>query len=165
MDGPIRERILTPALAAFLVVVLGLVAASLATRRPSPDLEGCIELLADGDLDRDERRFVLERTAMLGAGAASARGRVAGCLACLALEDREGFAAARAALDADLAPVERRWLGLGDPLLSNVLVATASGRAGRADDAAVRWGQIAAQARMTGNQLAAEFAASHQSRK
>ncbi len=159
MEGPVRERILTPALTVFLLAVAAVVAGAVATRNPAPDLEGCIELLADGDLDREERRRVLARAAQLGGAAASARGRAAGCLASLALQDRTGFEAGRGALASALPLDQRRWLGLGDPLLANVLAASMSGVAGDRGEASLRWGQVAAQARMTGNKLAADIAA------
>ena len=88
-----------------------------------------------------------------------ARGRVAGCLAALALEDRAAFADAAAALDAvtELTPDELRWLDLGDPLLANVLRARRLEEGDRAGAKRV-WGQVAAQARMVGNRVAAERA-------
>ena len=46
------ERVFTPALLAFLLAVIGVVSWAIATRHPAPDLEGCIELLGDGDLMR-----------------------------------------------------------------------------------------------------------------
>ena len=81
------------------------------------------------------------------------------CLASLALQDRAAFADAVAALDAvaELAPDELRWLDLGDPLLANVLRARRLEVEDRADAKRV-WGQVAAQARMVGNRVAAEQA-------
>ena len=49
------DRVFTPALLTFLLLVAGVLGGSFASRHPTPDLEGCVELLADGDLDREER--------------------------------------------------------------------------------------------------------------
>jgi hypothetical protein len=153
------ERLLTKPLAAFLLVVATGLGWAAATRYPSPDLEGCIEQLADGDLDQKEREHVLARAAALAEGAAL-RGRVAGCLAALALEQRAPFEAHEDALAraGELEAAGRRWLDLGDPLLANVLRASSLDLT---DAAAANhvWSQVQAQARMVGNRLAAELAA------
>ena len=150
------ERVFTPALLAFLLAVAGFVGWAVATRQPTPDLEGCIELLGDGDLDRSERERILLRAIDL-VDEADARGQLAGCLAALALDDAARFEPLRGALAsaAELSEPSLRWLHLGDPMLANVLRATRlSGR-----DAEVAWSQVAQQARMVGNALAARLAA------
>ena len=154
------DRVFTPALVTFLVLVAGVLGWSLATRHPAPDFEGCVELLADGDLDREERERILLRVLDLAEGGTE-RARVAGWLAALSLQQRARFAAIGEGLgDAwSMTDAQARWLGLGDPLLANVL------RACRVDiespDAArSAWGQVAAQARMVNNGLAAEYAKS-----
>lgn len=159
MTATAPDRLLTAPLAAFLLAV-GLSVGWLAwTRHPSPDLSGCVELLADGDLDRDERARVLTRAVELADGA-ELRGRVAGCLASLALQQRSRFDALEPALaEAQaLGAEQRRWLDLGDPLLANVLRASLLEPADLAA-AQVVWRQVAAQARMVGNELAAAVAA------
>lgn len=153
------ERVFTPALLAFLLAVVGVIAWSVATRYPAPDLEGCVELLGDGDLDRDERERILLRTVDL-AGESGPRGRLVGCLAALALGKASRFAGLRGALEEarGLSAERLRWLDLGDPLLANVLRASRlEGRDAGAADAA--WSQVAQQARMVGNALARELAA------
>ena len=49
------ERLLTVPLVLFLALVLALVSGAMFTRHPSPDLDGSMQLLADGDLDFEER--------------------------------------------------------------------------------------------------------------
>lgn len=157
-DSP-RERVFTPALLLFLLGVAAVVGWSAWTRHPSPDLEGCIEQLADGDLDRDERERMLLRTIDLALGEDSVRGRVAGRLAALALQRREPFGAFASAVEGlQLPAARRRWLDLGDPLLANVLAARLLEGAGDAAAARTKWTQVSAQARMVGNVLAAEQA-------
>ena len=88
------------------------------------------------------------------------RGRLAGCLAALALGEASRFAGLRGALEEarGLSAERLRWLDLGDPLLANVLRASRlEGRDAGAADAA--WSQVAQQARMVGNALARELAA------
>jgi len=156
-----QERLLTPALLAFLLAVGGVVAWAIATRHPTPDLEGCVELLADGDLDRDERERILLRTIDLAADDQSVRGRVAGYLAALALQDRGAFARLDEAIgpSLELPPSERGWLDLGDPLLRNVLAARLLESGGDVPAARSKWAQVAQQARMVGNGLAGELSA------
>ncbi|MGC6488675.1 MAG: hypothetical protein ACON4Z_13595 [Planctomycetota bacterium] len=159
MTAPDNERLLTLPLVAFLLAAGLVVGAAALTRYPSPDLDGCVELLADGDLDREEREHVLARTLSLAADG-DARGRIAGCLAALSLQQRRGFDELEGALaEAGRLPeAARRWLDLGDPLLHNVLRASCL-QAADPDAAAKVWSQVAAQARMVGNELAAELAA------
>ncbi len=150
------ERVITPALLAFLLAVIGVVSWAIATRHPAPDLEGCIELLGDGDLDREERERILLRAVDL-VESAGPRGQLAGCLAALALDDAARFEPLRGALASaeQLSGTGLRWLDLGDPMLANVL------RAARLNgqEAEVAWSQVAQQARMVGNALAAQLAA------
>jgi hypothetical protein len=160
MADPARERLLPPALLLFLLGVALVLGWSVATRHPSPDLDGCIELLGDGDLDRDERERMLLRTIDLALQDETARGRMAGRLAALALQERAPFARLASAVDGlELSPEQRRWLDLGDPLLANVLEARLLEGAGDRARARTKWAQVAAQARMVGNGLATEQAA------
>lgn len=160
-DAP-RERVLTGPLLAFLALVAGVMAWAVASRLPAPDLEGAVELLADGDLDGDERERMLLRILELDPAPGTLRGRWAQVLAAVALEDRPAFAALEPALGAGparvLLPTDRQWLDLGDPLLANVLEAMSHEAAG--DRAAARrvWAQVGAQARMTHQTFAGELA-------
>ena len=154
--GP--DRVFTPALVTFLVLVASVLGWSLATRHPSPDLDGCVQLLADGDLDHEERERILLRIMDLAEGR-HGRARVAGWLAALSLQQRGRFAAIGEGLDSewDMPEAEARWLDLGDPLLANVLRAYRL-EAESPDAARIAWGQVAAQARMVDNGLAADYA-------
>ena len=159
MTAPRTDRLLTKPLAAFLLAVSLVIGWAAYVRYPSPELEGCIELLADGDLDREERAHVLARIVAQSEGV-DGRGRLAGCLAALSLQDRSRFEALQGALDeaGALGLGERRWLDLGDPLLANVLRASCLEDADAAAAKSV-WSQVGAQARMVGNELAADLAA------
>jgi|GEM_PF-3217837 len=152
------ERVLTPPLLAFLLLVAGVLGWAVSARYATPGLDGCIERLADGDLDRAERESMLLRIVELAPDAAP-RGQLAGWLAALALQDRARFDALGDGVvrEAALPPDARRWLDLGDPLLANVLRAR---RLEAADIPAARaaWEQVAAQARMFGNRLAIDHA-------
>ncbi|MAD32408.1 MAG: hypothetical protein CMJ88_01425 [Planctomycetes bacterium] len=154
------DRVFTPALLTFLLLVAGVLGGSFASRHPTPDLEGCVELLADGDLDREERERILLRLMDLAEGGPR-RARVAGWLAALSLQQRARFAAIGESLgDAWQMPdAEARWLDLGDPLLANVLRACRL-EIESADVARAVWDQVAAQARMVNNGLAAALAKS-----
>ena len=158
MADSTTDRVFTPALLAFLVLVAGVLGWSLVTRQSSPDVEGCMELLADGDLDREERERILLLVMEL-AEQSSGRPRVAGWLAALSLQRRAAFAALGEGLDDALAATSAkpRWLHLGDPMLANVLRACRLGSDSK-EEARVAWSQVAAQARMVANSLAAEHA-------
>ncbi|HEB54270.1 MAG TPA: hypothetical protein ENI87_13540 [bacterium] len=155
-----RDRVLTAPLLVCLLMVAAVVGCAVLTRHPTPPLGGAIEMLADGDLDHDERERMLQRTLELASEADTPRALWAGLLAAIALQDRERYAAFDARLDrrVPLAPEQLRFLDLGDPLLANVLAAGMAQAAGDSDRAALRWRQVAAQARMTGNSFAAELA-------
>lgn len=160
---PRREPVLTPALVVFLCFVAALVGSGLWTREWSPGLGRAIELLADGDLDGEERSAMLARTVDLARSAPGLRERWAGLLAAVALEDRNAFTAARAQLPGDPPAVpiaaERELLDLGDPLLANVLAAFAAEAAGDRTGAQRHWQQVAAQARLARRPFAGELAA------
>lgn len=160
MSKPDPERVLTKPLVAFLVLVAAVVVVSIVTRHPRVDLEGAIELLADGDLDHQERQRMLLQTMDLAQQATSLRQRWAGLLAAVALQDRQAFAVleARLGVGAALPEEEREWVALGDPLLANVLAAMCAQASENKTLARVKWAQVAAQARMTGHAFAAELA-------
>ncbi len=164
-DAPAKhpEPVLTPALMVFLCVVAALVGSGLWMREWSPGLGRAIELLADGDLDGEERAAMLARTVALARSAPGLRERWAGLLAAVALEDRVAFSAARAQLPGDPPAVpegaERQFLDLGDPLLANVLAAFVAEAAGDRAGAKVHWQQVAAQARLARRPFAGELAA------
>lgn len=163
MSEHVPNRVLTAPLVAFLVVVAGIVGTALWTRHPSPDLEGSIEILADGDLDLRERQRMLLRVIDLAGQADSLRARWAGALAAVSLQDREGFAGFESKLGDGAARVlpeaERRWLSLGDVVLANVHLAMDAEASADKELAVKKWGQVAAQGRITANRFASELAA------
>jgi len=160
-DAP-RERLLTGPLVAFALLVAGVVGWAVTTRHPSPDLDGAVELLADGDLDRDERERMLRRILDLAPEAETLRQRWATVLAAVSLADAEAFAALEPTLGEGgsrvLPPAERQWLDLGDALLANVLAAMSHEAAGDREAALVRWRQVREQARLTHQTFAGELA-------
>jgi len=162
------DRLLTAPLVVFLLLVLGVVGAAFAFRHESPDLEGAIELLADGDFDRRERDRMLLRLIDLGESAGDLRGRWAATLAAVSVRDREAFDRLEARLGEGaerVLPAERQqWLALGDAALQNVLAAMMTEASGDAPGALIRWRRVAAQARLTANPVAASLAAEAQKR-
>jgi hypothetical protein len=168
------DRLVTAPLLVFAGIVLGVVTIGLVTRHPRPGLDGAIELLADGDLDGDERRRMLARTLELARqapqAAQSARHHFAGLMAAAALQDHEAFAALSerwAERWAEPAPTAQQmaaallpdeWLALGDPLLANLKAATCAELAGDGDAAQREWRRVAAVARMTGNDFVSGLA-------
>lgn len=154
-----RERVFGPALTTFLVVVAAVLLVASYYRYPRPDLDGCVRMLADGDLDFDERQRILRRA--IGLAQADDRPRAAwiGALAAVALPDRDAYESFAPRLASAEVPAESRWLDLGDPVVGNVLEALRHARAGQLEDARREWRQVAAETRLTGNRLAAELAA------
>lgn len=148
----------------FLALVATAVGFGLCQKYPTPDFAGTVRLLADGDLDHHERVRQLER---LFAGAAAMEGaepRWVALLAAVALQDAERVTAAISALGGlppKQAPVaaEREFLHLGDPMLGNLAVALQAEVDGDRERAAQKWRQVAVQARMAANPVAAELAA------
>lgn len=155
--GP-DNRLLTPALVAFLLLVLGVVGWSLATRHPRPDLTGSIALLGDGDLDGAERKIVLQNMLARQAEAGSDRERWAVMLAAVALGDATALAAARARLEplsAHALPMaEQRWLDLGDSVLRNVLAALHAEAGADREQARRHWLQVQNQVLLSGDRYA-----------
>lgn len=168
MTTQMPDRLLTAPLVVFLLLVFGVVAAAVAFRHESPDLEGAIELLADGDFDRDERKRMLLHVIELGDSSSDLRGRWAATLAAVSLRDRETFDRFEARLgegpERVLATERQHWLALGDAALQNVLTAMMTEASGDGPEALVRWRRVAAQARLTANQVAANLAAEAQKR-
>jgi hypothetical protein len=162
MSEQASDRVLTAPLALFLVVVLGIVATAVVLRHPSPDLDGSIELLADGDLDHRERQRMLLRVAELAIDAGNLRQRWAGALAAISLQDRAAFEALEATLgdgQARVLPIDQcEWLAMGDVVLANVHLAMTAEASGNNERALFKWGQVRAQARITANALAGELA-------
>ncbi len=156
------QRLLTAPLVLFLLVVIAIVAGALANRAETPDLEGAIELLADGDLDRDERDQILLRIIVLGESDSTLRGRWAATLAAVALRDRAAFDRLESRLEPGtkrVLPANRmRWLSLGDAVLANVLAAMLAEAAGDPTQALTKWQQVAAQSRLTANGVSAKLA-------
>lgn len=148
----------------FLALVAVAVVAGLRQKYPAPDFAGTVRLLADGDLDHDERERQLERVSALASSLEGAEPRWVALLAAVALRAAGRSAEAVAALGGlppKQAPAlaEREFLHLGDPMLGNLaeaLLAEVDGDRGRAG---TKWRQVAVQARMVGNPVAAELAA------
>lgn len=160
-----RERVLTLPLAVFLVGVLLVLALGLRQSLVSPTAAQAIVLLADGDADGDERRRLLQLLVAQGRQSPAIAERWAGAVAAVALDDRDGWAALRAALGgADVlkplpAKEEQEFLHLGDPLLGNLVAAWLAEAAGDRAGAHLHWRRLAAQCRFVPHPLAAELAA------
>jgi len=138
------ERLLTAPLVVFIVLVLGVVTAAIASRSPRPDLDGAIALLADGDLDQHERQPMLLHVTELAKHSESLRHRWAGALAAVAMRDRVRFDAleVRLGTGADrVLPAEQcEWLSLGDAVILNVRLAMMSEASGDKGLALTKWG-------------------------
>lgn len=153
-----------PLLWLFLALVAISVGFGLRQKYPTPDYAGTVRLLADGDLDHHERVRQLER---VFAGAAAMEGAEplwVALLAAVALRDAERVAAAVRALGGlppkhAPAAAEREFLHLGDPMLGNIAAALLAEVDGDRERGALKWRQVAVQARMVGNPVAAELAA------
>lgn len=159
---PPGERLLTLPLILFLGGVLLVLGYALQRVLARPTPAQLIALLGDGDLDASERQPALRQ--LLAGRSGTTTERWAAALAAVALEDREGLAATIAALDGGDVPKmlppkeEREFLGLGDPLLQNLLAAWLAEAAGEREAALVAWRQLAAQCRFVPQPLAAELA-------
>ena len=82
----------------------------------------------------------------------------------MALGDAEGYRERAAKLRASpgahrVSPDDLPWIELGDPMLANVRRALQADYAGKPDEAGRYWARVAAQARLTGHQLATTVAA------
>lgn len=158
------ERVFTPALTAFLSAVALILLFALNQRLPSPDLQGAIDLLADGDLDGSERDRMLRRLLADAKEATAPDERWAGLLAALALEDRRAFQAMQATFGRGPVPsvvpppAERERLHLGDPLLGSVLAAFAAEAANEPQAAIAAWTRAQVQARLARRPFARELA-------
>ncbi|MGK0300200.1 MAG: hypothetical protein ACI89X_001068 [Planctomycetota bacterium] len=162
MSEQVPDRVLTAPLVVFLALVLGIVATAMVLRHPRPDLNGSIEMLADGDLDRRERQRMLLRVVELAKDGGDLRQRWAGALAAISLQDRASFEAFELSLGAGparLLPADQHeWLAMGDVVLANVHLAMTAEASGNKQLALSKWGQVGAQARVTANALAGELA-------
>lgn len=162
MSEPGPQRLITTPLAVFLLLSVGTVLGALALRVERPALEGAIERLADGDLDRSERDQMLSRVVALGESSERLRGRWAAALAAVALQDRAAFDRAESRLggggDRIVPAPQQLWLSLGDSLLANLFAAMQAEAAQDRSAATKKWGQVAVQARYTGNAVAAKLA-------
>lgn len=162
MSEQAPDRVLTAPLVAFLVVVIGIVVTAMVLRHPSPDLDGSIELLADGDLDHRERQRMLLRVVELAKDGGDLRQRWASALAAISLQDRVAFEVLEATLGAGqkrlLLADQCEGLAMGDVVLANVHLAMTAEASGSKEVALTKWGQVGAQARITANALAGELA-------
>lgn len=164
-ETPRRERILTLPLVLFLVAVALIVGFGLRSKYPTPDMDGAISMLADGDLDGKERRRMLQITLDGALQSQSVTHRWAGMLAAVALDDRTSYATLLARLGSGPMPTavpaeaDRELLHLGDPLLGNLMQAMIAETAGDLPRSGPIWRQVAAQCRLSGGgRLAAELA-------
>jgi hypothetical protein len=163
-DARPRERVFTPALLVFLAAVAVYVGLGVRAKYPKPGVDGAVRLLADGDLDGDERRRMLRRTVDGALASEAVAHRWAGLLAAVALEDRAAYAQLLAALGAGEVPsqvpaeAERELLDLGDPLLGNLLHAMIAETAHDHEGSLKLWRRTAVQSRLSGNAFAAELA-------
>ena len=137
------------------------------TALAGPNANGSlIVALADGDLDGDERGAMLRRVVQLGETSKDPRGKWAGLLAAVALEDEGACAAALRGLGGTeevsptVVPPEaaRGFLDLADPMLGNLGRAWWAEAAGEPEQARVLWGQVAAEARLSAAPLASKLA-------
>jgi hypothetical protein len=158
------ERLFTVPAVAFLLLVAALVASGLWQRASAPDLTAACRLLADGDLDGDERKAMLRRIQVLAAGANDATAKWAAHLAAIALEDREAYAASVPGPGELPAAGDRELLHLGDPMLGNVLAAGVAEAAGDREEALRRWRWAEAQSRLASRYFPQELAAAAQLR-
>ena len=168
MSEQAHDRVLTAPLVVFLAVVLGVVTAAMWFRHPTPDLNGSIQMLADGDLDQSERERMLLRVIELADGSEDLRQRWAATLACISLQDRESYAVFEATLGTDEARVlpsdQHEWLAMGDVVLANIHLAMTAEATANKLLALKKWGQVEQQGRVTGNAFAGELARAAQQR-
>ncbi|MBZ0150569.1 MAG: hypothetical protein K8J09_03485 [Planctomycetes bacterium] len=162
--APRRERVFTPALVVFLVLVFSFDAVAWWRRDALPSLGDAIVELADGDLDRPERERYLAYLSELGPASASIREQWAGMLAAVALGDRPRFEQALQVLGGPPVPTrfpalpEAEFLDLGEPLLGNLAAALRAEGDGDRQLARTRWSQVQNQARLCGLALPKELA-------
>ncbi len=163
MSQQASERLLTTPLVLFLVLVLALVSGAIFTRHPSPDIDGSIQLLADGDLDFEERQRMLLRIVDLAKKADAKRQLWAGLLAAVVLQDRASFrdmdAKLGVGIERILPEADLQWLTLGDVVVANVYLAMVAEASGDKQQSRAKWSQVAAQSRVTGYVFAGELAA------
>lgn len=165
VPAPGRERVFTPALVVFLVLVFGFDVVAWWRRDALPSLGDAIVELADGDLDRKERDRYLDLLSEQGPASASVREQWAGMLAAVSLGDRARFDRALQGLGGPPVPTrfptpaEGEFLDLGDPLLGNLAAAMRAEGDGDRPLARTRWSQVQNQARLSGQSLPRELAA------
>lgn len=158
-----RERVLTAPLVVFLVLVALALSPAAARWLARPSVPELVLELADGDLDGHERAPALRRLIALADDDADAVGTWAALLAAIVLPDRAAHDRIVARTGGELpalpAPPARTDLHLGDPMLGNVLAATAAERDGHRDEARRLWAVVDAQSRLAGREFARELAA------
>lgn len=159
-----KPRLFTTPLTIFLTVVAALTAIGLWNKHPRPDLAGGVRLLADGDLDGEERLRMLRRVVGQAGTAASVKEHWAGLLAAISLADREAWQRHLRELgggDRPTAvppPAERTFLDLGDRMLGCVLAAGIAEVEGDTAGAKRHWSSAQAHARLTGHVFGRELA-------
>lgn len=160
------ERVLTPALTFFLVATAVVLVTSLQHKYQRPPLATAVVLLADGDLDGQERERMLR--VVLAAAVTSSDEQVrelwAGLLAAAALEDAPNYERMRARLgggavpDRAPPPEQRSDLDLGDPIVRNLAAALFAERDGDLDAARAAWGRVRAQCKLSARPFCAALA-------
>ena len=159
-----RERILTLPLVLFLIAVALIVGLGLRSKYPTPDVDGAILMLADGDLDRKERSRMLQIALDGALKSESVVHEWAGMLAAIALEDRASYTKLLARLGGGAIPAkvpeeaQRELLHLGDPLLGNLMQAMVAEARGDRPLSKQIWRQVAVECRFARKILAAELA-------
>jgi len=163
-NGPAGGRVWTRPLVVFVLAVVAILLSAAWQRYRTPGPDEAILLLADGDLDGEERTRMLRVLVAAAQRSEQPRDQWAGMLAAIPLGDRSGHAAVKALLGPGAVPtilpkpMERELLHLGDPMLANLLQALLEEAAGQAGPALVRWQMVEAQARLTGSSFATELA-------
>jgi hypothetical protein len=164
----LSRQVLTGPLVAFLLLVAGLLVAPSARGLLPSTLRENVQLLADGDLEHEERRRCLQRIL----DAALAEDRLFGAMAAAGLEDRQAFdRLAEQGLPPGLGRIAeaggaelRALLGLGDPVLAGLLDAALLEAGGELPAASRRYEQLELSSRLFHNDLVQELAVAGQRR-
>lgn len=152
------------ALASWLVFVAAVLLAGAVSRLHRPGLDEGIALLADGDLDGEERVRTLRAMLPEALAGTGRRERLLAAAIALALDDGAAWQAACGAADAPV-PVEAGdgpllpLVDLGMPLIRTLFAARLAEQTGDAAAAKARYRQALAQARLAWSQLPERVAA------
>jgi hypothetical protein len=152
--------------------VAGLLVAPSARGLLPSTLRENVQLLADGDLEHEERRRCLQRILDAALDSALAEDRLFGAMAAAGLEDRQAFdRLAEQGLPPGLGRIAeaggaelRALLGLGDPVLAGLLDAALLEAGGELPAASRRYEQLELSSRLFHNDLVQELAVAGQRR-